>query len=334
MIGVGLIGCGTVAGYGHLPALSAAEGARLLAVADVVEEKARATAAQYGIPQAFGDYHQLLALPEIDLVTVATPPGRHYRVVLDALAAGKHVFCEKPLTPTVEQGEEMVRTAHAAGRLLAVNFESRAAPGYQRVRALLHSGAVGRLRVLRLTNLWMGGRWASAERYRMLITEGQGPIVDCGVHAIDLARWLSGAEFAEVSARGVHVEGYENPDHVVLTARLDNGVLVVIEESWVYTHTAREHAVRREAEAVGEAGLLRYSAEGREVQLYTAEDTLREEIGPWEKPFAAMYERVLASVRQGHLVHDLASGDDGVAAVRVALAALEQARAPHVVAAR
>jgi len=327
-VGFGVIGCGTVAGYGHLPALTTTDGARLVAVADVVEEKARTAAEQHGAAHSFGDYRRLLALPEVAVVTVATPPSQHYRMVLDALAMGKHVFCEKPLASTVAQGEEMVAAARAAGLLLAVDFASRVAPAYQRMQALLAAAAIGRLQVLRFTNLWRGGRWASTERYRMLMTDGQGPIVDCGVHAVDLARWLGHAEFAEVGARGVHVEGYENPDHVVLTGHLANGVLVVIEESWVYTHTAHEHSVRREAEAIGSAGVLRYTETGRTLDIYTVEGTVREDVGPGDKPFPAMYDRVLASVRQGRLVSDLAAGEDGVAALRVALTALEQARRP------
>jgi predicted dehydrogenase len=325
-INVGLIGCGTVAGYGHLPALSVVEGARLVAVADAMGERARAAAEKYGVPAFYSEYGELLARGDIELVVVATPPSQHHRMVLDALAAGKHVFCEKPLATCEADGEEMVRAARAAGRLLAVDFEARVEPLHQRVRAVLDEGALGRPRVLRFINLWMGGRWAGEERYRMLMTDGQGPIVDCGVHAIDLARWLGRAEFAEVRAMGAHVEGYAEPDHVILTGRLASGALVLIEESWVYTHTTPEHAVRRELEVLGDAGLARYSAESGELGVYTSAGTSHEPMGKTEKPFVAMYERVLARVRRGALVEDLASGEDGLAALRVALAALREAR--------
>jgi predicted dehydrogenase len=325
-VNVGLIGCGTVAGYGHLPALGIVDGARLVAVADAVAERARAAAEKHGVPHHYADYRELLARPDVDLVVVATPPSQHCPMVLAALAAGTHVFCEKPLATNVADGEAMVRAARSAARLLAVDFESRVAPPYQRARALLDGGAIGRLRVLRLVNLWMGGRWAGEERYHMLMTDGQGPIVDCGVHAIDLARWLGRAEFADVHAVGTRVEGYENPDHVILTGRLTSGTLVLIEESWVYTHRTRDHVEHRELEALGEHGLVRYAADSGELRLYTAEATAAEPVGSAEKPFVAMYERLIASVRSGALVDDLASGDDGLAALRVALAALLEAR--------
>src|SRR5688572_29603507 len=94
-IPVALIGCGTVAQYGHLPTITQTPGLKLAAVADTNETTARAMGEQYHA-QSYTDYHELLARPDIKAVTVSTPLPYHYEVVAAALEAGKHVFVEKP----------------------------------------------------------------------------------------------------------------------------------------------------------------------------------------------------------------------------------------------
>ena len=260
---------------------------------------------------------------------------RHHPVVMDAARAGKHAFCEKPIAPTIELGREMVRAMQQAGKLFAINFEKRHSVPYPKMKEMLDAGAIGELKVMRFIGNWQGGRWASAERYRMLMTEGLGSIVDCGIHDFDLARWYSGSEFAEISAKGTNVEDYPNPDHVVATCKMANGVLVLIEAGWAYTHNTPCHEANLRADLIGTEGVIGYSdwqtnIEGeqtrKELNVYSRDACYRETITAPGKAFDRMYSLFAQGIRQGRLI-DLPSGNDGVKALEAALEALRQAKA-------
>ncbi len=325
---VGLIGCGTVALGGHLPALHSHPDIDLVALADVRPDHLQEVGRRYGVQRCYTNYRDLLADPDVEAVTIATPVGSHYAIARAALEAGKHVFCEKPLTDTVNQGWELVAMARQAGRLLAVNFEMRATEPYDKIKELVDQGVVGRLYFLRLIYNWAGGRWAGMARHRMLMTEGKGPIFDCGVHFFDLARWYSGSEIVTVDAAGLYMENYPYPDHVVATCQLASGALAVVDESWVFGHTctgSRYELHRIDLE--GDQGTLTAEHHQGAVAL-----RVQSASGSWSetyrygKAFATMYTRWVASVRSGQLC-GLASGEDGVRAVEAAEAALQRVAA-------
>lgn len=330
----GMIGCGTVACYGHLPALTSIPEIELVAVSDLDEARLAELKEKYGLEATYSNYHELLARDDIEAVGIATPLDRHHPVVMDAAKSGKHAFCEKPIAPTVDLGREMVRAMQQAGKLFAINFEKRLSVPYPKMKELLDAGAIGELKVMRFIGNWQGGRWASAERYRMLMTEGLGSIVDCGIHDFDLARWYSGSEFAEISAKGINVEDYPNPDHVMATCRMKNGVLVLIEAGWAYTHTTPCHEANLRADLIGTEGVMGYAdwqtnIEGeqtrRELNVYTKDACYREPITAPSKAFDRMYTLFAKGIRQGKLI-DLPSGNDGLKALEAALEALRQAQ--------
>jgi len=329
-----MIGCGTVAGYGHIPGLCGIENAELVAISDLSQTRLDELKAKHGIADTYTDYHDLLARDDIEAVGVAVPVDMHHRVVMDAAAAGKHALCEKPIAQTVEQGEEMVSAMEDAGKLLAINFEKRNTEPYTTMKRLLDEGAIGKLKVARFVGNWMGGRWAGADRYKMLMTVGLGSLVDCGIHDFDLARWYTGSEFAQISASGTYVEDWPNPDHAMATCRMTNGVLVHIEAGWAYTHNTPAHEANLRTDLIGTDGLLSYvdwqtSIEGhstiREFSVYTTDGCRREQVRTQAKAFDLMYSLLAQSIRKGELI-DLPSGRDGVQALKAALEALRQAR--------
>lgn len=332
---MGMIGCGTVACYGHLPALaSLTDVIEFVAVSDLNEARLAELKDKYDLDAVYTDYRELLARGDIEAVGMAVPLPGHHQVVMDAAAAGKHVFGEKPIAPTVEQGTEMVEAMDRAGKLFAINFEMRNSEPHPEMKRLLDSGAIGELKVARFVGNWMGGRWAGDERYRMLISEGLGPIVDCGIHYFDLARWYTGSEYAEVSAQGTYVEDYPNPDHVIATCRMENGVLVLNENGWAYTHNTPAHGASLMYELIGTEGLISYhnaqcSIEGeddrKELSVYTKGECYRKSITTPAKAFDKMYRLFAESIRKGGLIN-LPSGRDGVQALRAALEALRQAK--------
>ena len=111
-IGIGIIGAGSIASQAHIPGYAALpKKCRVVALADIDMDRAEKLAKDKGIPKAFEDYRQLLDLDEIDAVSVCTPPAVHAQATIDALEAGKHVMCEKPMAMNGEEASKMVKAA-------------------------------------------------------------------------------------------------------------------------------------------------------------------------------------------------------------------------------
>jgi predicted dehydrogenase len=177
--------------------------AEVVAVCDVSLERARQVADQFGVAHAFNDYRQLLALPEVDAVDIATPNDVHCEITLAALAARKHVLCEKPLALSVDDARRMEVAAVEAGLQAKVNFIHRYVPAVRYVKQLLDEGALGHIYHCNITYAQGHLTDATAPRvWRMnKVVTGTGVLGDLGTHAIDLARHWLGTELTSVSGR-------------------------------------------------------------------------------------------------------------------------------------
>jgi len=326
---IGLIGCGEVAGYGHLPAIKQVEEVELVALADIDERRLKEEAVKYGVNHIFTDYRKLLEIKDIDAVAVTTPANTHHPIVLDAIAAGKHILCEKPISDDLAKGWEMVKAARAADKLLAVCFEYRFWGPFRDIKVWLDRDPIGQIHVLRLIYNWNGPDGGSQRRRLHMTVEG-GPIYDCGVHYFDLGRWYLKSEYKHIHAIGVHVEGYENPDHVITTVEFENGAIGLIEESYVYTTRSKDWHKFTQVDVIGSDGAICYlSTHGSpgvgELRVHTPEQTFVQRYRSEGKPFAALYRAFAESVKMGKIV-DIASGEDGVRAIEAAGKALILAR--------
>lgn len=205
-LGIGLIGTGFM-GKAHAIAYRTALAAfpdipapRLVAVADVNAEAAAKAAHQYGFESATGDWKALIANPAIHVISITTPNSMHKEMALAAIAAGKHVHCEKPLSPTLADSLEMVQAAEARGVCTQVGFNYIKNPLLKMARQMVESGELGEI---------TGFRGIHAEDYmhdpaspwtwRIDPSGGPGVIADLGSHIIGMARFLLGG-IAEVSA--------------------------------------------------------------------------------------------------------------------------------------
>jgi len=203
-IGVGIIGTGRIAEMVHAPSFSLWPAAcEIRAVASRVEERARAFADRWGIPRAYGDWQALLRDPGVEAVSICLPSGLTAGVARAAVAAGKHILCEKPLALSGAEAQEVARAAAGAARIHMVAFTFRFVPALRYLKRLVEQGHFGEIRHCRFsafTDLMLDPARPIAWRNRRE-QAGPGIIADMGSHCIDFARCLIG-EIAAVSGVG------------------------------------------------------------------------------------------------------------------------------------
>jgi predicted dehydrogenase len=213
-------------------ALRRAPGLALAAVADVEPERARAAAQRHGA-RVEPDWERLVAAPDLDAVIVATPPRLHGAMCRAAIEAGKHVLCEKPLTPGPEEGRQVLAAAERAGRVLATGFTYRFYPAVATARAALDRGLIGDLDHVRAVSGHPGGAEFTHPWVHEAGATGGGTLMDNGIHAIDLARYFLG-EVAEVkgyASNGVWgFPGCEDNGWALL--RSPGGRVATLQSSW------------------------------------------------------------------------------------------------------
>jgi predicted dehydrogenase len=144
-IGVGIIGVGGWATYGHLPAVQAVDGIRVVAVSSRTKAKAEDLAAEHRIDHSFDDYRELIAHPDVDLVVIPAPAPQHKDLVDAAIAAGKDVYSEWPLTTTTADSEELLTRAQGAGVRHVVGLQRRLSPSARFTKDLIAQGVVGEI---------------------------------------------------------------------------------------------------------------------------------------------------------------------------------------------
>jgi predicted dehydrogenase len=325
---IGLMGCGMVAGYGHLPALRDNEDLELHSLFDPDGKALKARQDEFAVSHAFTDQTQFLE-SGIDAVVITSPAPVHLDNLRAAAAHGLHVLCEKPLAMAEVDSVEMIRLAAEADIMLFTGFDYRFSPVSQQIRQLVQGGAVGDVRSLRLIYVWNchgkyvtnadGHRVEQARRAGRML-EG-GPMVDCGVHQIDLARWWLGSEVQSWTAAGAWVEEYKAPDHMYVHMDHDCGAHTMVEISYSYCHTAAEPFDHFTYQLIGTEGLIRYERSGHLLEVRDTRGTRQLPSGG-EKNFDGMYAAFARALRQGGS-DELPSGEDGLAATRIAREATE-----------
>ncbi|MBQ9366677.1 MAG: Gfo/Idh/MocA family oxidoreductase [Victivallales bacterium] len=209
--------------------LKDAFGVELKAICDA---NAEAVAAIDRPVEKYTSVDEMLAKAPIDAVYVAVGMEYHSKVAIAALKAGKHVVCEKPMAQTLEQCKEMVETAKANNRILAINFETRYSQKIQLVKRWINEGRFGRIDAIHFDNLWDGHKnfGAVAERRARLISVAGG--LDCGVHELDQARFFLGGNWTTVHAVGAWFgEPFNPPPHIGIIGVMDNGPMVTLNAS-------------------------------------------------------------------------------------------------------
>ncbi|MEK3885444.1 Gfo/Idh/MocA family oxidoreductase [Paenibacillus sp. PL2-23] len=189
VVQIGVIGNGSISAS-HLNAYQNNKSANINAVCDLNEERARAAADKYGAEKVYTDYRELLADPAINAVSICTWNNTHAEISIAAVKAGKHVLVEKPLCRTVEEALEVQRAVEASDRILQVGFVRRYDNNAQLLRSLAEQGEFGEIYYAKATAFRRlgnpGGWFSDIER------SGGGPLIDIGVHVIDLCWYMMG----------------------------------------------------------------------------------------------------------------------------------------------
>jgi len=183
-INIGVIGAGGIS-HAHAGGYLKHEGVKILAVADIVPGRAKDWAARYDAPHHFTDYRKLLEIEEIDAVSVCTYNRAHKQPTVDALRAGKHVLCEKPVAHNLADAVAMLRAAEETGKMLMIGVHSRFSPAQQVARHAVQEGLLGDIYYAETVGTRRrgipGGTFIEKK------TGGGGAIVDIGVYILDTA---------------------------------------------------------------------------------------------------------------------------------------------------
>ncbi|HEY8790679.1 MAG TPA: Gfo/Idh/MocA family oxidoreductase [Actinopolymorphaceae bacterium] len=248
----GVIGLG--AGQAHMSGYVKADGVDLVAIAGKEKERLASAAERFNVPHTFEDWEYLVAREDIDLVSIATPNALHAPIAIAALRAGKHVLCEKPLSVDAGSAQQMVDGAVDAGRVLQTAFNFRRRGDVRTLRQHLDTGALGRIYHTKSTWLRRSGIPGLGSWFTSKDLAGGGPLIDLGVHVLDLALYLldeprvvsvTAATYAELGGRGRGGSGsssarfgsgtgltYQVEDLATAFLRFEDGGSLRLEAAW------------------------------------------------------------------------------------------------------
>ncbi|MDR0272474.1 MAG: Gfo/Idh/MocA family oxidoreductase [Clostridiales bacterium] len=250
MLKAGIIGCGGIAVQKHMPSIQKTGLAKMIAFCDIKEECAQKSAKEYGTADAkiYTDYKDVLKDAAIDMVYVLTPNKSHSVITIEALEAGKHVMCEKPMAKTSKEARAMCDAAKKAGKILTIAYQNRFKPESMYIKKCAERGDFGDIYFAKAHAL----RRRAVPTWGVFLDEeeqGGGPLIDIGTHALDLTLWLMnkykpksvmGSVFKKLNETGDcgNAFGPWNPkEYTVEDAAfgfitMEDGSTIILESSW------------------------------------------------------------------------------------------------------
>ena len=249
-IKIGIIGCGGIANGKHLRAISNIDFLEPVAFCDIIEERAVETAKKYGSENAkvYTDYKELLKDESIVAVHVCTPNRSHSFITIDALEAGKHVLCEKPMAKTYAEAKAMYEASVRTGKKLSIGYQSRWRDDSLYLKQCCENGELGEIYYARALAI----RRRAVPTWGVFLNEyeqGGGPLIDIGTHALDLTLWMMnnyepkmvvGNTFAKLRDQTNTGNAWGDWDPAKFTVEdsafgyivMKNGAVVMLESSW------------------------------------------------------------------------------------------------------
>ena len=260
-IKIGIIGCGGIANGKHLRAISNIDFLEPVAFCDIIEERAVETAKKYGSENAkvYTDYKELLKDESIVAVHVCTPNRSHSFITIDALEAGKHVLCEKPMAKTYAEAKAMYEASVRTGKKLSIGYQSRWRDDSLYLKQCCENGELGEIYYARALAI----RRRAVPTWGVFLNEyeqGGGPLIDIGTHALDLTLWMMnnykpkmvvGTTFKKLGQqkRAANSWGDWDPEKFTVEdsafgfVRMKNGATIMLESSWALNYADPREAV-------------------------------------------------------------------------------------------
>ena len=245
---MGVVGLGM--GQGHAQGYQSHPGAELVALCDVDEARLQSVAAKMGVPEQYTDTRKMFRQAGLDAVSIAVPNKFHAPLTIAALQAGLHVLCEKPMATTVKEAERMQEAARKARKNLMINFSFRFTEASGALKQQVDAGVIGDIYFGR--SVWhrrrgMPGGWFTDKELA-----GGGPLIDLGVHRLDLALWLmgypepvavSGSTYDLIARKVARKERrkYTVEDLACGIVKFANGATLILEASWALNIREPEH---------------------------------------------------------------------------------------------
>jgi predicted dehydrogenase len=230
-LGIAIIGSGRAGMIHARNFASGVEGARLVAMVDPIVEARKAALAELGLEKGYADYRDALSDPAIGALVVVTPTVFHREIVVAAAAAGKHVFCEKPMAMDAAECSAMTAACDRAGVKLQIGFMRRYARDFVAAKAALDSGRIGEPVLIK--SLTRGPSVPQPWMYD--IAKSNGPLAEANSHDIDTLRWFAGDDFAEIyaiagnyrcpKARAEHPDFYDTVAMTIRFAKRAQGMI-------------------------------------------------------------------------------------------------------------
>ena len=272
IVKVGIIGCGGIANGKHMPSLKKIPNVQMTAFCDIIAQKAEKAAREFGAPGAkvYTDYKQLLKEADVEVVHVLTPNLEHAEISIDALHAGKHVMCEKPMAINAAEAQKMLDAAKETGKKLTIGYQNRFRDDSLYLKREADEGTFGDIYYAKATAL----RRRAVPTWGVFLNEyeqGGGPLIDIGTHALDLTLFLMnnydvdyvcGTSFeklghtldakhqGQVNYRGEfdtwNNETYDVEDSAVGFIKMKNGATIVLRAAWAI-NMAEDYAANGEA---------------------------------------------------------------------------------------
>ena len=261
IIKIGIIGCGGIANGKHMPALKKVKDTEMVAFCDLIPERAQTAAKEYGVQNAkvYTDYRELLKDPEISVVHVCTPNRSHSIITVDALEAGKHVMCEKPMAINSEEAKKMLDAAKRTGKKLSIGYQSRFRNDSLFLKQEAEEGTFGDIYYAKATAI----RRRAVPTWGVFLNEyeqGGGPLIDIGTHALDLTLWMMnnykpkycvGTAYHKLNKQTDQGNAWGNWDPEKFSVEdsafgfivMENGATIVLESSWALNMLDAREAV-------------------------------------------------------------------------------------------
>ena len=243
---IGIIGTGII-GKSHIKNYQNIEEAEIVAVCDIAEAEAQKVAKAQGIAKVFADYHDLLALEEVDAVDVCLHNRLHAPVTIDAFKAGKHVYCEKPMAATYADAKAMYEASQKAGRKLSIQLSSLFKGEARAAKRLIDNGHLGDLYYAKSSFYRRRGRpfvdGYATPAFVQTKTAGGGALLDMAVYHLSLIHWLIGNPAVKTVSASVYqktdmyedrkkASGYDVEELGIGFVRFENDITLFVEEAW------------------------------------------------------------------------------------------------------